>query len=603
MNWMPWTGLEREKTPAAGAGLGVLTGVPLGDVRRLRLPLSSGPFGLLRPMPDHSAMALSLELSYMTYTLDLKPWMEAGWTDISMQVDNRLQSGITVGESESVGSERMHALMNSWKVARARMAMMEVNPVAQILSAFRQREKSDTIKAVTMIHPTGDGHYTVAIGFMGTGSRFYDWFSNFRFALESGFHSGFYQLTDVFLQSADRILFPGTAVELGLPMLTLADILREMRAPNSRFSLWMAGHSQGAAVMQVLTHRLLCEQDVLARHMVGYGFAAPTTTAGDTGRPPAAYPLYLVHNSDDLVPRIGALKHLGLGLLYQVDDPLRDAAYGWDADPAEAALRTLAEGIMCHIEDTPTMLLSLAALCQTLIDEKTEESFKQLTEKRWSIAPLDKAFTYAGDKVKDSLTRMARYARVAYRALAGRRMDETAVVAQMEEMRPIVRELPLKKLLGELRDRYHPPHMLCRAHKQTGSYGYIVLEGCDRLRPYVWEDVPGGSPRRVMARRYVMFAPQSEQADAYPRRRVMLVHAPAHRSARDRGIGVHREQVRAGVTGGPHRHAAVLPLPQADLHRKRFPLRTHTRVHWLRRKRVPLRANIPDAGTTPVEVG
>ncbi len=78
----------------------MLTGAPLGDVRRLCLPPAPGPFGVLRPPLDATALRLSLELAYMTYTLDLEPWMRAGWRDISIQVDNRLESGVTVGESE-----------------------------------------------------------------------------------------------------------------------------------------------------------------------------------------------------------------------------------------------------------------------------------------------------------------------------------------------------------------------------------------------------------------------------------------------------------------------------------------------------------------------
>ena len=96
--------LEAASTPAAPRG--VLTGIPLDDVRRLRLPPSPDPFGRLRPPPDLTALRLSLELSYLTYNLELDPWMRAGWTDVSIQVDNSLQSGVTVGESENAGSER-----------------------------------------------------------------------------------------------------------------------------------------------------------------------------------------------------------------------------------------------------------------------------------------------------------------------------------------------------------------------------------------------------------------------------------------------------------------------------------------------------------------
>jgi hypothetical protein len=495
----------------AAAPRGVLTGVPLADVRRLRLPPAPDPFGRLRPPPDRAALSLSLELSYLTYTLDIDPWMQAGWTDISIQVDNRLQSGVTVGESERWGSERIRGLVNGWKVARARMAMREVSPVAQLMSALRQREKSDTIKAVTMAHPAGGGRYVVAIGFMGTGGRFYDWFSNFRFTTEDGFHKGFFQLTQVFEQSAPHIVFPDTAAALGRETLTLADILHEMRAPNSRFSLWMAGHSQGAAVMQVFCHRLLHVWGIPMRHVVGYGFASPTAAAASAGRDTAAYPLYHVLNSDDLVPRIGALVHLGMGLRYEADDALRAAAYGWGDTPAEAALRAYAERLFAHIQDTPTMLEAMVALLTVINEEKTEENLQKLMDKRWSVAPLDWVFSLAGDKVKDSLTR---YAKVAYRALAGARMSAATVARLCEDMRPIVRAHTLIVLLTALRDRFYPPHMLVRPHGQTGAYGFIASQGAGILQPFLWHGTADGSVTRLLAAGYAAFTPAAGEGGA-----------------------------------------------------------------------------------------
>ncbi len=534
------------RRPVLKSERGCLTGVALSDVRRLCLPPERGPFGYFRPPLSQTALRLSLELSYMTYTLDLAPWMNAGWTDISIQVDNRLESGVIVGESESAKSERIRVLINAWKLTRARMALKERNPVAQLMGAFRQRERSDTIKAVTMLHPVGDGRYVVAIGFMGTGSRFYDWFSNFRFTTEDGFHKGFYQLTEYFERSAGRIAFPETAAALGRKRLTLADVLAEMRSPRSRFSLWMAGHSQGAAVMQIFCHKLMTGWGVLSRNVVGYGFASPTTLAGARGRAPGAYPLFHLLNSDDLVPRVGALMHLGLGLYYQTDEPLRRATYGWDDSPAGRELLACAEKLTVRVTDTPSMLTSLAALGEVIIEEKTEESLNALMEKRWSIAPLDKAFSYAGGKAKGSLMRIVRYTKVAYHSLMGRRMKEEAVAALKEEMRPVVRSMSIRRLMEALRDRMHPPHMLCRADNRPGAYGYIVLQGCARLRPFVWEANAGETPRLRFAAGYAAFA---GRASAPP------IRQPSRPSPRSRGIGALRARRSASRTrvGGRRR--------------------------------------------------
>ncbi|MDD3213732.1 MAG: hypothetical protein PHY64_08655, partial [Eubacteriales bacterium] len=376
----------------------------------------------------------------------------------------------------------------------------------------------------------GNGRYVVAIGFMGTGSRFYDWFSNFRFTTEEGFHKGFHQLTQVFEQSVPRIQFPAAAAALGRPSLTLADILAEMRSPRSRFTLWMAGHSQGGAVMQIFCHRLMSAWGVPPRNIIGYGFASPTTAVGGIGRDPADYPLFHILNSDDLVPRIGALVHLGLALEYPADDALRAAAYGWGDEPEEIDLRGKAEDLCSHISDMPTLLESLAAFCEAVIEEKTEESLNALMEKRWSIPALDKAFSYAGGKAKDQLRRFVRYDKVAYRTLMARRMDDRVVASLLEEMRPTVAAVPVRKLMAAFRDRLHPPHMLCRPQHKLGAYGYIVRRGSAALRPFVWVGDAYGKPCRV-------FAGNSQP----PRKTARCVknapYRPARPSARTRGVG------------------------------------------------------------------
>jgi len=490
---------RRVFTAAAGtvASQGPLTGVSLADVRRLRQPPNADPSSQLWPRPNETAIRLSLELAYLTYTLELEPWLHSGWTDVSIQVDNHLESGVTVGESENAQSERFHALMNRLRLMRARLEMKERNPVAQLMGALRQRESSDTVKAVTMLHPVGSGHYVVAIGFMGTGTRFYDWVSNLRFTSQEGFHKGFYQLAQFFEQSADRIFFPNAAAALGVPSLTLRAVLGEMRSPDSRFSLWMAGHSQGAAVMQIFCHSLLDGWGVLPRHVVGYGFASPTVAVGGLSRNPADYPLFHVINSDDLVPLVGALNHLGTGLYYPADEALRNAAYGWADTPRERTLLSAAETLLGHVTDTPSMLAALAALLETISEEKTEESLRTLMDKPWSIAPLDKAFGYAGGKTLQTIARMGRYLRVAYRSVSGRRVDEHTVDTLKDEMRPVVRAFTVHELASALNLRMRSPHTLRRSTGETGAYEYIVRRGLAALRPFIWQGEP---PRRVYMR-------------------------------------------------------------------------------------------------------
>lgn len=149
-----------------------------------------------------------------------------------------------------------------------------------MIGALRQIERSDTGKVLVMLHPAPDGRYVVAVSFMGTGGRFYDWFSNFRMVAENGIHKGFLQLTEQFERNETEIDFPETARALGVERLTLRHILEEMKSPNSRFALWLTGHSQGGALMQVYAMRKIHLDGVLMTNLVGYGFASPPCSTG-----------------------------------------------------------------------------------------------------------------------------------------------------------------------------------------------------------------------------------------------------------------------------------------------------------------------------------
>ncbi len=509
--------LARSKQPPERVR-GHLTGALLGDVRCLLRPFTRDPFFSLRPPLDLQAMRLSLELSEMTYELSVDEWVDAGWTDVSIQVDNTLQSDVTT----SVQGEQMRSFVNAWKLRRAKSALKERNPIAQIGGALRQREKSDTIKAVTMLRKAEPGLYVLAIGFMGTGSRFYDWFSNLRFATEDGFHKGFSQLSEYFLQSGDRILFPATAAELGLERLTLNDILAELKSPVSRFRLWMAGHSQGGAVMQIFTHTLIRELGALPQNLIGYGFASPTVAGAGLAGDPAAYPLYHVLNTDDLVPKVGSLQHLGFCLQYQANEPFRAAAYGWEADgaPVREALKPLT----LQMTDTLTTMEGVVALLNVLLREKADETLEMLSDQRWSVAPLDKLFTFAGDKAQDWLARVVAYTGESYRMLTGRDMDAARIAALEALATPIVRDHSMMELLRGLYDLTVPPHAIMRDHRKVrGSYAFIVARGYLSLRGSVWVSSPDGLPRKRYADslRWVLDsdAPQAGTLTAAVRRR------------------------------------------------------------------------------------
>lgn len=530
---------EAVAPPPAPKGRGAVSGSDLAKLDSLLKPFAPDSFGRLRPPLSHEAMLLSLELANVAYQLELEAWMEAGWTDFSIQIDDTLQSGVTSPEGES--GERMQRLLNFWKVYRARSAQRERNPIAQVMSAMRQRERSDTIKAVTMIHSAPNGRYVVAIGFMGTGTRFYDWISNLRFTTEEGFHKGFYQLTEYFEQGAERLMFPDTARALGLEKLSLADILSEAKSNDSRFTLWMAGHSQGGAVMQVFCHKLMNDWGVPARNMLGYGFASPTVATGRLPFDPARYPLYHVINSDDLVPRVGALQHLGLGLLYHANDAMRASAYGWSGAPEDVAMREALRPFLLRMNDTPSIMEVCVALCYCLLEEKGEEGLSSLIDKKWTIAPIERALQYAGDKAQNLAESIVRYAKESYHALAGQEMNPETVELLKNNLRPVVKAHTMRELLGGMTALAWAPHRIMREHfTQMGAYSYIVRRGFSTLQPFVWEDGVQGMPQR----RFV--APLRIGAEVKARRAVRR-DTRAHAKRGVRGKGLSSRRARAAV--------------------------------------------------------
>ena len=499
MNILSWFPFAKREAPAplGTPGTGPITGCDLSRLDALTRPFAQGPFYRLRPPFSYEAAAMSLELADMAYSLELDPWMQSGWGDTSILIDDSLYSGV----SQPEGGEVLQSIASSWRLLRAKAGLKEWNPVSQLKSALRQREKSDTVKAVCMMHPMEGGRYLLAIGFMGTGSRFYDWFSNFRFTTEEGFHRGFYQLCQSFEENAENIQFPETAEALGLEKLTLGQVLLEMRSLSSRFRLWMAGHSQGGAVMQVFAHRLMNDWGVLAQNMVGYGFASPTVATGKLVYDPASYPLYHLLNTDDLVPTLGALVHLGLCLEYPSNETMRSLVYdpvGEEDREIMQMLRPFREGM----RDTPSGMLHITALLQCLSEEKGEEGLRELMSRWWAFSAVDRVLMQAGGRGMDVLGRILGALQEGYAAMTGTLMKDADVSPLRDAIRPVVQNLSVRRLVSALIMYALPPHrMVLRDEKNAdGAYAYIVKNGLKEVRPFIWVKPMRGLPVREYAR-------------------------------------------------------------------------------------------------------
>ena len=499
------------------------THVSLSSTAPLTLPWVQDPFGAMRPPLSLDAMRMSVELAAATYGMNIDPWIKAGWQDVTIQVDGDLTRGI------EPSPKPVQWLTSAWKLHRVRSRMQQKNPIGQMVGALRQIEKSDTGKVLVMCHPAENGRYVVAISFMGTGARFYDWFSNFRMVSEDGMHKGFLQLARQFEENEKDITFPQTAHLLGLENLTLRQIIEEARQPNSRFTLWLVGHSQGGALVQVYCRHKLEEDRVQPGNIVGYGFASPSVASGDAVQDPSAYPLYHIINSDDLVPRMGSQVHLGLLLVYPAGEELRRQCYPWPRDEQSVRNRIALRPLMRQMRDTASCIEMGIAYFHVLENRSPEEMMSGMSDAAHRHPALRRVLTAADNRVDKLMRYLCRRLTAAYHSITGEEVDKTRVAAMQQQIAEVMDDIGSKAFSAALQQLMAYPHACVRkTGALMGSYPYITLFGAQELRPMVWRS--GRPPRLVgVTELGVQAAPRQLQA-LYNRRRA---EAPRyHRNAR-----------------------------------------------------------------------
>lgn len=501
--------------------------VDISSMEPLMGPWESDPWGKLRPPLSVEAVEMSALLAEDTYSMNVERWLKAGWRDVTIQIDGELTDGIEAAEGST-----MQKLASAWKMYRVRQRIRKGNPLGQVMGAFRQKEKSDTGKALVMVHPAGLGRYVVAIGFMGTGERVQDWFSNFRLSSEGGIHQGYLQLTRQFEDNEEDIDFPETAQELGLEKLTLRHVLEEARHPNSRFTLWLCGHSQGAALIQVYAHRKIREKGVLPRNMVGYGFAAPSVMSGLAVDEPAAYPLYHIQNSEDVVSRLGAQVHLGMCLIYPTDEKLRQACYRWKTDEASVRSRQMAMPLIQSMRDTASCIeVSLAFM--KILGEYTSEDMLEVLGAWGTQLPVKNVMAAADNRVDAVLKSAARSLATAYASINGRPPDQARVAHYQAKMQDIIRLTGLRCFSNAMLELINQPHRITRKGEKATISPYIyIAENCvEELIPAVW--MSGRPPQLVAASRGVGGEVQPEQNELF-NRRMLTPRRRVHRHLRAR---------------------------------------------------------------------
>jgi len=455
---------------------GRLTGHDLGSLTPLCMPWKERN-GLLRPDISQGALQLSLELAATAYDLQVDPWREAGWRDFSYLVDNTLLTG------SSVNGRGIAGALSDYLRHLAQARIRRSNPITQLRGALRQREESDTCKALVMIHKAPSGRYLVGIGFMGTGKRLHDWISNFRMDSEESVHKGFLQLTREFEENMGRIQFPQTARELGLEQLTLQDILERCRRPGSPFRIWLAGHSQGGAVMQLVAWREI-GRGLLRQNLIGCGFASPTVVYDSRGYDFSGIPLFHIINGDDVTPRVGATLHIGRCLVYQPDEKMRQVCYqdAWKEGEFRLILRQLQ-----WVRSNQEALLWIIALLHTLRDLPDAQSLPIIAGVLGRIP--DRLQGLLGGRMDDMLLGLIKRAENAYMLQSGELKAPDAVVLLLR--RRIEQTLALcgaKRFVRLVLLGLSLPHKIRGVTSENGmaSYQYIINCAFDSLRSRIW---------------------------------------------------------------------------------------------------------------------
>lgn len=475
---------EREEQP-----------LDLDQTWMFRLPWSQDPWGIPRPALTPEAVRMSARLASDTYDLSPQAWMDAGWTDVTLQIGKSL---MTMREQES--QNPLEKLTESVKRHFVTSTLRGKNPIGQVAGVIQSKDEAESGKAMVMAHAAPDGHTVIAISFMGTGLQLGDWIGNLRMTVDEGCHRGFLELTRLFERNEAAIELPETAKRLGLDKLTLRDVIDRVRQGDERFTFWLCGHSQGAAVLQLWCMRKIGLEQVPPRAIIGFGFAPPTVCMARLLQKPGALPIYGMINADDLVPRSGCETHLGLLLRYPGSEEQRAACYAPVKDEQAAHAMEVAAELAAHIVDMRTCAEVSIALLRVLMSLAPDDLLVAMSligsTKRGVAARVSAA---AGNQVVRLLRYLERHVAAGHRTIYGKPCDEGRILRNMTLIQAKAEAVGLRPLMQAISQYMMQTHS-CKPvdGARMGTYPWIAaygLDACELLLP-----IGGSRPHWLRAR-------------------------------------------------------------------------------------------------------
>jgi len=277
------------------------SGADFRDMDGLFASYASFRRGGARIQIAQSLLRQSAELSLRSYGKGIEALYDEGFFDISYYDHSRLKRV----ERHEEPTHKNSPLDYIRRLGQIRLPRGR-GPLRAVFSAR---------KATPAQQEAYHTQYIISIAIAGTIRSLADWQVNMEMNLLQGYHQGYYKVTELLLDLLPAVQFPQIAAELGRERLNLAEIVEECAMEQSRFLLWVCGHSKGAALMQVLLSRLINERGL--KQAIGIGIASPRVVGRDfpnIGR----YPILNILSKPDLVGKMGSYYPLGRNIEFGV---------------------------------------------------------------------------------------------------------------------------------------------------------------------------------------------------------------------------------------------------------------------------------------------
>lgn len=392
----------------------------------------------------------SLAFSKASYTMHITPFIMDGWLDYTLVYEGKIQ-----------------ARADDWNI--------EPTGRKVFLSSIKQLLSTQSAKAVVMGRPTSSHTAIVNITFTGT-KHAADWLNNFKVSVSNQLHKGFYELASQFDSLVDQIHLTLLARTMGMKDLTLMQVFEEAKRPDSRFKIWVTGHSQGGAMTQVYIAEFLTRYGVLHENIFGYSFASPSVATTKYCEHPGDFPVFNINNADDFACRVGSALRLGMDLMYYPDESFRMENYPHYAEPDIHALYQEILNLCYWMTDSFKFGEFMIAITSFASSTPVAKNFVDWIEETPLLKQIFHALEKTTDLPKTIHHRMFRMLEKPYMDVGGNPPSEERI-AQITDYLDILFK---KRGMNCFTDYTYTTHQIPR------NYSCIVQKSFDEFRRAVW---------------------------------------------------------------------------------------------------------------------